>query len=689
LVYKDKTGTETEITVSRDFPEVTIGRHTDSSVRTSNASVSRRHALVRLVPQGYELVDQGSSSGTYVNNEKVSRRLLSDGDEIYCGSFNLLFKDDEPAVPDAAQLVYHDDNGVERVISLGASAPRVTVGRNKECDIRTKDTSVSRVHSDFLYSAGRYEVVDLESFNATYVNGRKVSRETLAHNDEIRCGRITIVFYAEAARGPRPEYSSSHIPVVASESGVSPPVQGSDDPLETSGAPVDWYKGEGETLRQLQLECDDLKTKVAGFEADLSATRAHSDQLRKELDDVRRQHAGDSTRVGDLEREVKRKQVSLDAIQEMYGQLKDQSDQQLGQLDQNREELNNRQAQVEHLDYKLQSIQEQHEQGHNQVARYIEENAELKAQVNRLERQTTDSDKNANLFEYELKAAQEQLEELRANISREVSSASLREKDVDELRLVVESKESDLQNRESEIERLRAELSEVLSAAPTAGDPTDIERLRGELDYARSTSESLQNELDALIKAAEPGSDSLLDLKVEIQKLKQKLKEKQGKAAKGQVAPGQINTLKRTNRDQRHRIDALEAELEGLRANGASSQAAAASPTSAGSSADLTAWRADARDVYGALNDSVSQLKNDARLIQDFLTDLRKVYDNYRRVDLSEVATLDRVRIERTLREMDPDTTFEELQHTVDGTVEVTESMKSALRDFRKKTLDD
>jgi pSer/pThr/pTyr-binding forkhead associated (FHA) protein/DNA repair exonuclease SbcCD ATPase subunit len=760
LVYRDKSEREHEVSITRDFPEVTIGRHTDSIIKTSNASVSRRHALVRLVPEGYEIADQGSSSGTYINNQKVTRQLLRDGDEIYCGSFLIKFTDDPPVVPDIAQLVYHDDNGVERAVQMGADAPRIAVGRNPECAIRTADTSVSRLHSEFLYSQGRYEVVDLESFNSTYVNGQKVSRHPLNHNDEIRCGRITIIFYAQPARGPRQEYSSSHIPVEPSQSGmvntVRAPSVDEFNPTSTASAGPTHYRVGEEVVNQLRAEADALKGQLEALRADLTATRSHSDALRREVDDSRRQSDADRARVIDLEKEVKRKQVSLDAIQEMYGQLKEQSDQQLTQLDRNREELSNRQAEYEHAQYKLDSMQAQHDQGHNQVARYIEENAELKAQINRLQRTSDEADKSANLYEYELKEARGELERLRSMVAGEEAEAANFEKDVAELRLIVESKEADLVDRERDIERLRGELEEFRNAVGRDDGDRERERLLGELDYARSVIEDLERkvakvEAELAQKGESNDSPSMLELKVEKRKLQQQLKELKEGGATSRKADAreraQVNDLKRTNRDQRNRISELEAALEAgggsvgggeaerelkqrnreledrlagmedklaSRGDGGGDDAelrraqrdvrrlegeveglqseldrAKSGGGGSGQSQQLDRVRDGARQVYGALNDNVSQLKNDTRLIQDFLSDLRKVYDSYRRVDLAEVSTLDRVRIERTLREMDPDTTFEELEHTVGVTVETTEGMKRSLREFRDKALDD
>jgi DNA-binding SARP family transcriptional activator len=66
-----------------------IGRHPDCDVVLSDPKVSRRHAEVRPVPGGYDLVDLGSSNGTKVGDEDVVRRRLADGDLVQVGSSEL------------------------------------------------------------------------------------------------------------------------------------------------------------------------------------------------------------------------------------------------------------------------------------------------------------------------------------------------------------------------------------------------------------------------------------------------------------------------------------------------------------------------------------------------------------------------------------------------------------------------
>jgi DNA-binding SARP family transcriptional activator len=67
----------------------TVGRHPDCDVVLSDPKVSRRHAELRPVLGGYDLVDLGSSNGTQVADDQVTRRRLADGDVIRVGSTDL------------------------------------------------------------------------------------------------------------------------------------------------------------------------------------------------------------------------------------------------------------------------------------------------------------------------------------------------------------------------------------------------------------------------------------------------------------------------------------------------------------------------------------------------------------------------------------------------------------------------
>ncbi|MET0728895.1 MAG: FHA domain-containing protein [Acidimicrobiales bacterium] len=74
-----------------DEPLVTAGRHPDSVIFLDDITVSRRHAEIRQVDDGYRVTDVGSLNGTYLNRERVEEADLRDGDELQIGTFKLLF----------------------------------------------------------------------------------------------------------------------------------------------------------------------------------------------------------------------------------------------------------------------------------------------------------------------------------------------------------------------------------------------------------------------------------------------------------------------------------------------------------------------------------------------------------------------------------------------------------------------
>ena len=69
----------------------TVGRSSDSTITFVDSNVSRHHAELRPTPNGWVVIDLGSTNGTKVNGTKVTERLLSRGDEITFGSSTVTF----------------------------------------------------------------------------------------------------------------------------------------------------------------------------------------------------------------------------------------------------------------------------------------------------------------------------------------------------------------------------------------------------------------------------------------------------------------------------------------------------------------------------------------------------------------------------------------------------------------------
>lgn len=68
-----------------------IGRGEDCTIRINDPTVSRRHASLQHQSGKMILEDLGSKTGTWVNHERINKKILSDGDTIVIGCTELTY----------------------------------------------------------------------------------------------------------------------------------------------------------------------------------------------------------------------------------------------------------------------------------------------------------------------------------------------------------------------------------------------------------------------------------------------------------------------------------------------------------------------------------------------------------------------------------------------------------------------
>lgn len=100
----------------------------------------------------------------------------------------------QPAVdqPPRGRLVVHggDWNGTTWYLNRAETR----LGRGEENDIVVLDIGVSRQHIVFARHGEGFRLIDLQSGNGTYVNGRRVAEAELYDGDRIDLGHTTLVF---------------------------------------------------------------------------------------------------------------------------------------------------------------------------------------------------------------------------------------------------------------------------------------------------------------------------------------------------------------------------------------------------------------------------------------------------------------------------------------------------------------
>lgn len=84
-------------------PTIKIGKLASSHLRIDDESVSRMHAVIEVSgPDQVVVLDLGSATGTFVNGERITKRVLRSGDSLTVGSVKVAIEVEGQATPRAA-----------------------------------------------------------------------------------------------------------------------------------------------------------------------------------------------------------------------------------------------------------------------------------------------------------------------------------------------------------------------------------------------------------------------------------------------------------------------------------------------------------------------------------------------------------------------------------------------------------
>lgn len=78
------------------------------------------------------------------------------------------------------------------------------IGRGPTCGLCLPDGAMSRQHCRIEPDGDRWRVVDLDSRNGTFVNGRRIQRRHFKDGDRLQVGDSVLVFTQSAPSGARP-----------------------------------------------------------------------------------------------------------------------------------------------------------------------------------------------------------------------------------------------------------------------------------------------------------------------------------------------------------------------------------------------------------------------------------------------------------------------------------------------------
>jgi ABC-type multidrug transport system ATPase subunit/pSer/pThr/pTyr-binding forkhead associated (FHA) protein len=181
--------------------EYRIGRDPEADIVVADPRVSWRHAILRADGATWVLEDTGSTNGTFQHAERASRLTIDRPIVVRLGSAEdgplLRFEPQlpTPAPEPAPRLVKGEllpSVDLRPTARLPLPARIMRIGRTAGNDLVVEDLGVSRKHAELRKSpTGRYEIIDLGSYNGTYVNGSRVGCAELSEADIISIGNST------------------------------------------------------------------------------------------------------------------------------------------------------------------------------------------------------------------------------------------------------------------------------------------------------------------------------------------------------------------------------------------------------------------------------------------------------------------------------------------------------------------
>ena len=159
--------------------------------------MSRLHAVLDRFPAGWCVTDLGSSNGTFVNGERISRaQRLRHGDEVRVGH-------DEAAVPQLGRRRPHRHRGAEAKPELTARERDVLVVLCRpllDRDLFTEPASIREIAADLVVSEAAVKQHLAKLYDKFGVDAADHRRARLA-NEALRRGAVTLADLHRSSHG--------------------------------------------------------------------------------------------------------------------------------------------------------------------------------------------------------------------------------------------------------------------------------------------------------------------------------------------------------------------------------------------------------------------------------------------------------------------------------------------------------
>lgn len=169
-----------------------IGSASDNHLAFGDEGIDPHHARIIQENNRYYLKDNNSSSGCFINGQRITQKEILPGDIIKLGRSEIIVLDPR-SLPDKSKDSYvapwrlvSDSSWLAGKHFIIPSERGTVIGRGNQCDIVIPGTHLSRRHVEINIEGNHLRIKDLGSANGTYLNELRVDNATANNGDRLR-----------------------------------------------------------------------------------------------------------------------------------------------------------------------------------------------------------------------------------------------------------------------------------------------------------------------------------------------------------------------------------------------------------------------------------------------------------------------------------------------------------------------